>query len=48
MFSDETKISCFNSDGRTWCWIEEKENIPMRTMNQSMKYGGGSRMLWSC
>ena len=48
MFSDETKISHFNSDGRTWCWIEEKENIPMRVVNQSVKHGGGPIMLWGC
>ena len=46
MFSDETKISCFDSDRRTWYWIE-KENIPMHAVNQSMKHGGGSIMLWS-
>lgn len=48
VFSDETKISRFNSDGRTWCWIEDKENIPVRAVNQSVKHGAGSIMLWSC
>ena len=45
VFSNETTISHFNLDGRTWCWVEEKENIPMRAMNQSVKHGGGSIML---
>ena len=48
MFSDETKISRFNSDRRTWCWVEEKENIPVCALKQSVKHGRGSIMLWSC
>ena len=46
--SDETKICRFNSDGRTWCWIEDKENIPVHAVNQTVKHGRGSIMLWSC
>lgn len=48
VFSDETKICRFSSDGRGWCWIEDKENIPVRVVNQTVKHGGGSIMLWSC
>lgn len=48
VFSDETKICRFNSDGRSWCWIEDKENIPVRAVNQTVKHGGGSIMIWSC
>ena len=28
--------------------IEDKENIPVCAMNQTMKHGGGSIMLWGC
>jgi hypothetical protein len=48
VFSDETKICRFNSDGRTWCWIEDRENIPVLAMNQTGKHGGGSIMRWGC
>jgi transposase len=48
VFSDETKICRFNSDGRSWCWVEDKENIPVRAVNQTVKHGGGSIMLWGC
>ena len=48
VFSDETKICRFSSNGRAWCWIEDKENIPLHTVNRIVKYGGGDIMLWSC
>ena len=48
MFGDETKICQFNADGRTWCWIEDKENIHVRVVNQIVKHGGGSIILWGC
>ena len=48
VFNDGTKICCFNVDGRTWCWIEDKENILVRVVNQIVKHGGGSIMLWGC
>jgi hypothetical protein len=27
VFSDETKINRFNVDGRSWCWVNDKENV---------------------
>ena len=27
VFSDETKIYRFSSDGRAWCWIEDKKSF---------------------
>jgi transposase len=26
IWSDETKINCFGSDGRSWCWIRDGES----------------------
>ena len=48
VFNDETKICRFNSNGRICCWIEDKENIHVRVVNQIVKHGGGSIMLWGC
>lgn len=48
VFSDETRVNRFNSDGRTWCWIRDKKNLPNHTVKQTVKHGGGSVMVWSC
>jgi hypothetical protein len=47
VFNDETKINRFNVDGRSWCWINDKENVPNCTVKQTVKHGGGSVILWS-
>jgi transposase len=48
IFSDETKINLFGSDGRKWCW--KRPNIPLeeRTIDLTMKYGGGNIIIWGC
>jgi transposase len=48
VFSDEIKINCFNANGRSWYWINDKESVPDRAMKQIVKYGRGSVLLWSC
>ena len=48
VFSDKTKINRFNGDGRSWCWINDKENVPDCAVKQTVKHGRGSVMLWSC
>lgn len=48
VWSDETKINRFNSDGRTWAWIRDNEEIQPRHVKQTVKHGGGSIMIWSC
>ena len=45
VFSDKIKIYRFSLDGRAWCWIEDKENILVRVVNQTVKHGGGGIML---
>lgn len=49
IWSDETKINRFGSDGRTWVWkgSEEKGLIP-REVEGTVKHGGGSLMMWGC
>ena len=48
VFSDETKINCFNADGRSWYWINDMESTPDRVVKQIVKHGRGSVMLRSC
>jgi transposase len=48
VFSDETKVNRFGSDGRKWVW--KKPGSPVRSNHvlPTLKYGGGSMMVWSC
>jgi hypothetical protein len=48
IWSDETKINRFGSDGRSWCWIGDGEDLQERHIKQVVKYGGGSVMIWGC
>lgn len=49
VFSDETKINRFGSDGRKWCWKKSSTKIlqPNHVFS-TVKYGGGSLMVWGC
>lgn len=48
IWSDETKINRFCSDGRSWCWIRDGESRQPRHVKQTVKHGGGSIMIWGC
>lgn len=48
IFSDESKINRFNSDGRSWCWYRDVEAIEPRTVKETHKFGGGGIMVWGC
>lgn len=48
IFSDETKINRFGSDGRNWTWRRDGESLQPKDVKQTMKNGGGSIMLWGC
>ncbi|KAG0923111.1 hypothetical protein G6F35_015738 [Rhizopus arrhizus] len=45
IWSDETKINRFNSDGRTWAWIRSGESLKSHHVKMTVKHGGGSIML---
>lgn len=47
IWTDETKINSFNSDGRQWAWIRDGESLQNHHVKLTVKHGGGSIMLWS-
>jgi transposase len=48
VWSDETKINCWGSDGREWCWKYRGEAISNRICQPTIKHGGGSLIVWGC
>lgn len=48
IFSDESKINRFNSDGRSWCWFRGVGQLEDRTVKTTFKHGGGGVMVWGC
>ena len=48
IFSDETKINRFGSDGVRWCWKKQGTSIKPQHVQGTVKFGGGSLMLWGC
>ena len=48
VWSDESKINRFGSDGKEWVWKERSEPLSDRLIKPTMKFGGGSLMIWGC
>jgi hypothetical protein len=48
IFSDESKIQRFDSEGRQRCWRIPGEPLGPRTVNPTVKHGGGNVMVWGC
>ncbi len=48
MFSDETRINCFDSDGKQYIWRKSNEALSKRITRPTVKHGGSSIMIWSC
>jgi transposase len=48
IYSDETKINRLGSDGRDWVWKRPGEGLSDRMVKSTLKFGGGSIMLWGC
>ena len=48
IWSDETKINRFCSDGMSWCWKSDGNSLQNHHVQQTVKFGGGSIMIWGC
>jgi len=48
VWSDETKINRLGSDGRKWVWKKPGEGLSDRLVEGTLKFGGGSMMVWGC
>jgi transposase len=48
LWSDETKINLFGSDGHPYVWKRKGEPLSDRTTQPSVKFGGGNIMIWAC
>lgn len=48
IWSDETKINLHGSDGRQYVWKRPGEKLSDRLIQPTVKYGGGSIMIWGC
>ena len=46
IFLHETKIDCMGSDGRCYCYKMPGEELSKRTVQPTVKHGGGSTMVW--
>ena len=48
VWSDETKANRLGSDGRKWAWKKGGEGLSDRLVSGTVKFGGGSVMVWGC
>jgi len=48
LFSDESKFTLFNSDGRSFVWREKGLRNSKEYVKSTLKFGGGSVMVWGC
>jgi len=48
VWSDESKINRICSDGIRWVWDDLPGRLNERTVQGTVKFGGGSVMVWSC
>jgi transposase len=48
IWSDETKINFFGSDGVRWGWVKNNSHLDTNGLVQTVKHGGGNIMIWGC
>ena len=48
MLFRSTKINRLGSHGRKWVWKKAGEGLSDRQVEGTLKFGGGSLMIWGC
>ncbi len=48
LWSDETKINVFGTDGFKTVWRRKGEEYKEKCMLPTVKHGGGSVLMWGC
>lgn len=48
VWTDETKVNRIGNDGNRYVWKTEKCNFSDYTISPTLKFGGGSIMVWGC
>jgi transposase len=48
IWSDETKINRYGSDGQQYVWRRKGEPLRERDIQETVKFGGGNIMVWGC
>jgi hypothetical protein len=48
IFSDETKINIWGSDGCKYYWTRPGDSLKPHHIDVTVKHGGGSLMMWGC
>jgi len=48
VWSDESKFNVFGSDGKEYCWRNPGEPLRDEHIKPTVKFGGGSIMVWGC
>ena len=48
IWSDKTKINCIGSDSKRWAWKKAGEGLSDRLVGGTVKFGGGSLVMWGC
>lgn len=48
LWTDETKINRYGSDGTRWVWRNTRAGLQDRIIDETLKHGGGSLIMWGC
>ncbi|GBN93301.1 hypothetical protein AVEN_170115-1 [Araneus ventricosus] len=48
LFADKSKYNIFGSDGRIMVWRRKNEELNLKNIVGTVKYGGGGVLVWGC